>query len=296
MIKPGIYDDMSMVEYHADDALGHGYAVTLVDDCPARFRWDRDHPQPEKREFDIGRAVHTLILEPEKYAESVVILPPHLTDYRKKEAQDIRDMAYMQDQTPLLHHQHEECLAMAHAVRKHPVAGPLLTGGIAEQSFFWRDEAFGVTRKCRPDYYRKVMRSDPVEFQAGHLVVNLKTAASAHPAAISKAAWDHGWHTSQEWTMSGLEAHAIRVSDYLYVVVEKEPPHLVAVYRLPTRMVQMAMQINRKAVHLFAQCQKSGVWPDYGSRIIELEPPRWVEHNFEEARVRGDYSLPEIVG
>ena len=48
-------------------------------------------------------------------------------------------------------------------------------------------------------------------------------------------------------------------------------------------------------VHLYAECTKTGTWPDYGGRIIDLEPPNWVESRFEEARVRGDYSLTEIV-
>lgn len=291
--RAGIYNDLPMAEYHADEALGHSDALTLLSDTPARFRWNRDHPQPEKREFDIGTAVHSLILEPAKFANRVSLLPPHLTDYRKKEAQEIRDAAYTMDVTPLLRHQYEDCVTMMHAVQQHPIAGELLEGGVAEESFFWGDKATGVMRKCRPDYQRN---AGLVTVRDRPTVINLKTAVSVHPDTISRVAWDHHWHSSEAWTREGLAAHGVEVSDYLYVVVEKTTPHFVVVYRLPPRMVEMGAMFNRKAVAVFAECSESGVWPAYPDRVHEVEPPRWSEVQFEEARVRGDYSLPEIVG
>ncbi len=289
MIQPGIYpsDQLSNEDYHADDALGHSGAVTIMEQSPAHFLWERTHPAEQKREFDIGTAVHCALLEPEYFNDRMFVLPVEFKDYRKKDAQALREHAYLRDMTPLLGDQFSAVTVMAEAVRAHPIAGPLLTGGIAEQSLFWRDETNGVMRKCRPDYRvdRAKNRSDDA------WIINLKTAASAHPEAIRRVAWDNHWWSSQAYTMEGLAAHGIEVSDYLYIVVEKDQPHYVVVYRLPERAVEMGMLFNQKAVNTFAWCQRTGDWPGYAQTIVDIEPFAWQETRFEERHVRGDFEI-----
>lgn len=292
--EPGIYPSLPMTDYHADPALGHSGAVTLLDRSPAHFRYERAHPESRERrtEFDIGTAVHALVLTPESFSNEVFVLPPEFADFRKKEAQGLREWATLRDMTAILDSQYQDVSRMAAAVTEHEVAGPLLTDGVAECSYFWKDASFGVMRKCRPDYIKD---NGTVKQGSANVVVNLKTATSAHPNVIARSAWDRHWWSSQAFTVDGLAANGVTTLDYLYVVVEKEPPHFVCVYRLPPRMIDMGRTFNDKAISTYAACRASDHWPAYPPGIVELEPPRWVETNFEDSRVRGDFKIVDFV-
>jgi hypothetical protein len=48
-------------EYHSPRALSSTGARRLLE-SPAKFRYMQDHPEPPKREFDVGSAVHAKVL------------------------------------------------------------------------------------------------------------------------------------------------------------------------------------------------------------------------------------------
>jgi hypothetical protein len=284
-IAPGIYDDLPNDEYHADEAISHSDCVTLLDECPRRWVWNKMHPEPPKLEFDIGTACHAMVLEPNR--ELLWVLPPQITDYRTNAAKEMRDNARIQGMIPLLTHQHEAVVEMARAVNSHPLANLALSDGVAERSYFWKDKTTGLMRKCRPDFVKAL--------NGNYTVVNFKTAASAHPREISRAAWNNHWWSSQWYTSEGMRAydHDVPPLGYFYVVVEKEPPHFVMVYRLPERMIEMGAIWTRKAIDTFAACMSTGEFPGYGESIVEVEAPRWAEVQFDEDHVAGKYALRE---
>ena len=74
-IAPGIYDNLPADDYHADEAIGHSDCVTLMDECPAHWLYKSTHPESPKREFDIGTACHTMLLEPDQFADKFMVLP-----------------------------------------------------------------------------------------------------------------------------------------------------------------------------------------------------------------------------
>ena len=286
-----IIDSMPMAEYHANPALGHSGAVVLMERCPAHYAYALTQPEAQKREFDIGTAVHNYVLEPEHFTSRLVIVRGVTKDgrasagYASQAAKDQRDHAYNNGMTPLLPEEHVGVIQMGQSVLCHPLAGPLLKGGISERTFLWEDEEFQIARKCRPDY---ITLADD-----GATVVNFKTDRNAHPEAIRKTLWNNNWFTSEAFTREGLEAHGIKVKQYLYLVVEKEPPYLVAVYQLPRRAVEWGHAWCRKAVETLARCQKTGVWPGYGDAIQEVDPPGWADFRWEERSVAGEFSIKE---
>ncbi len=81
------------------------------------------------------------------------------------------------------------------------------------------------------------------------------------------------------------------MSDYLYIVVEKEPPHPLVVCRLPHLMVEYGELFNQKAVNFFSWCSHNGEWPSYAESIVDIEPLSWQLSRFEERHVRGDFEI-----
>ena len=64
-VEPGLYD-IDAELYHSDPvpggSLSSSGARKLATECPAKFKYWSEHPQPPKKEFDLGTAAHTLVL------------------------------------------------------------------------------------------------------------------------------------------------------------------------------------------------------------------------------------------
>lgn len=107
------------------------------------------------------------------------------------------------------------------------------------------------------------------------------TAESAHPDAISKSLVNFGYHQQGAWYEDAVKA--LGLSDdvpYFLVVQEKTPPYLVSVVQLTQIALDAGRHENRKAIRLFAQCMKTGVWPPYVEGVAQVGLPGWAENKF----------------
>jgi hypothetical protein len=179
---PVIRDDLTAEQYHADKTSisSSGLRALLAPGCPAQFKYDRDHPQPPKREFDLGNAVHTAVLGE---GHDIVVLD--YPDWKKVEAREKRDDAYAAGLVPLLPKEKKQVDEMAAAIRQHPLAGPLVApgSGIPERSIFWTDPATGVRCRVRPDWLKQLPGMT--------LCVDLKTIKASDPETVSRSIRDH---------------------------------------------------------------------------------------------------------
>ena len=159
------------VDYHAMRALSASGAWLLAEECAAKFLWRSPwnplYAPEAKTEFDVGVAAHLAVLEPERQADSIVVI--EAGDYRTTKAREARDAARAAGLVPLLPWQFDIVRAIAGSIRAHPIASEAFRGGEAEVTLIWPDPDTGIPCKARPDYL-------PVH---GRWLVDLKTAASA---------------------------------------------------------------------------------------------------------------------
>jgi hypothetical protein len=271
---PGIYDIPASV-YHADKTSlsSTGARKLLPPSCPAKFRYEQDHPQPRKKEFDFGTAAHQMILG--SGPELVVV---EVANWKTKESQAERETIYARGAIPLLPQEFEQVKAMAKALREHPVAGALFAegSGVAEQSLYWRDRQTGVTRRARPDWL-------PYAHQGRLIVPDYKTTRDASEAALTKAIYDYGYFQQGAWYLDGVLSLGLADdAAFLLVFQEKTPPYLVNVVELHAVALRFGRELNRRALEIFAECSESGVWPGYGDDIKYLSLPPWAEKQLEE--------------
>lgn len=258
----GVYPDMDENVYHSkvDILSSSGARSILPPSCPAEFKWQLEH-RTERKCFDVGHAAHTLKLG--VGSELVEIDAP---DFRTKAAQQARDEAYAAGKVPLLSKDLRTATDMADALSRHRLADELLTGGTAEASLFWRDIE-DVTLRARPDYASEDWST----------IVDVKTTAgSASPEAFAKACLSFGYHQQDDWYRQGVIGLGLHPNpDFVFVVVSKTPPHLVSVIRLDEDTRDLAYHLNRKAIALFASCQRLDLWPDFGQRVHTVGLPGW---------------------
>ena len=275
---PKVIDGLSADDYHADrtSISSSGLRALLAPGCPAQFKYDREHPQAPKREFDLGHAAHKLVLG-EGPEFKVIDFP----DYKKVAAQKLRDEAYEAGLVPLLTKEHKQVQAMAEAVSQHPVAGPLFTpdGGVAEQSIYWTDARTGARCRCRPDWM-------PHRHDDGRLiVVDYKTAKAVDDAALQRAVYEHGYHAQAAFYLAGVKAlglHGDQEPAFVFVFQSKTAPYLVHLVELDFPALTLGAARNERALRIYAECERTGVWPAFNDRITYLPLPPWAEKKDHE--------------
>lgn len=274
---PQIIDGLPAEKYHADrtSISSSGLRALLAPGCPAQFKYDRDHPQPPKREFDLGHAAHKLVLG-EGPDFRIIDYP----DYKKVAAQKLRDEAYELGLVPLLTKEHDQVQGMAEAIRQHPVAGPLFTpdNGVAERSIYWTDPRTGARCRCRPDWM-------PHRGDGRLVVVDYKTARAVDPEALQRAVYEHGYHAQAAFYLDGVKAlgmHGDQEPAFVFVFQSKTAPYLVHLVELDFPALALGAARNERALRTYAECERTGIWPGFNDRITYLPLPPWAEKKDQE--------------
>ena len=271
---PGLYtaEELSLELYHQDIVPGgslssSGARAILDPGCPAQFKHDREHPQPAKREFEVGTAAHHLVL-----GEGPDLVRVDADEWRtakvKAEVAEIRERGAI----PLKPDTYQQVQDMADAIRRDRLAGPLLTPGLgtAEQSLYWADPNTGVMCRCRPDWL--------IEQPDLTLCVDYKTSRDASPRGVSKAIGDYHYHQQAAWYVDGIQAVLGKPARFVFVVQSKTAPYLVTTRELAEADMAIGRAKNAKALRIYAECTKTGVWPDWTGPIDEIPTialPTW---------------------
>lgn len=281
--EPGVYD-MPVETYHADPVPGGSLSSTgarKLLDCPAKYRWWADNPQPHKRAFDLGHAAHRYVLN--AGVDLAVLDHP---DYRTKAAQSARDNAYDAGLTPILTHEHEQVLAMAAVLRQHEneIASTLFAPGTGkpEQTLVWRDGPTGVWCRALLDWL-------PNPTGRRFLLRDYKTSGrNANPDTFDKRIYDFGYHIQLAFHLMGARALGLADdgAEALLVVQETDPPYLAAVINVDRVAMRIGAIEVREALRTYAECQASGQWPGYSGEVHVVGLPQYVENRYAEELTR----------
>lgn len=267
-VEPGLYDIPAEL-YHSDPVPGGSLSSTgarkLVKDCPAKFKYWSEHPEPPKKEFELGTAAHTKLLD--DGPELVVVKAEKWTTTAvKAEVAAIR----AEGKIPLKPSDMQRVDAMVAALWADPDAARLLdpSSGVAEQSAFWEDN--GVWRRARFDWLRHDGQ-----------IVDYKTTKSCRREDLEKGFHDWGYHQQQEWYLDA--GYALDVADperpFQFVLQEKEPPYLVVVTTCDPMARGIGRHLNEVALNTYAICRERGEWSGYlPNPMVSL--PSWVERQY----------------
>jgi hypothetical protein len=242
-----------------------------------------------KTEFDLGMAAHLAVLEPERQADSIVLI--EAGDYRTTKAREARDAARAEGKVPLLPYQVDIVRAIAGSIRAHPIASEAFRDGEAEVTLTWLDPDTAIPCKARPDYL-------PAH---GRWLVDLKTAASANPRNWRDQAYRLGYHARAAWYLDGATAVLGETpEEYWFVIVEKEPPYLVSVVSFDPDALAWGRIANHKACERFAASAAANDWPGYREpgqnhdRAFRIGLPPWAIYQLQDREEAGEFS-PEPV-
>jgi hypothetical protein len=163
--------------------------------------------------------------------------------------------------------QHEAADAVARAVLTDGVAGPIVRSMTSvEHVVTWADQATGIACKAM------------VDGSSSTVLLDLKTAKDASPAAFGRAAHAYDYVGQLAWYRRGYRAHyGHDPSEVVLIVAEKVSPYVVAVYRLGDLDLLAADRRADALLDRVAQCQADDRWPGYGEGygVMDLVLPPW---------------------
>lgn len=173
--------------------------------------------------------------------------------------------------------EHAQLEGMRDAVMAHPAAHQLLTGcaGAAELSAYWKDPETGALCRCRPDFWR----TDGV-------LVDLKTTDDASPDGFAMSVQKFRYHVQASFYLDGcrqaiehggedLPIKPGAPTAFVFIAVEKKPPHAVAVYALDFDSLEIGREEYQRDLQTYAECTAADSWPAYGDQIQRLGLPEW---------------------
>lgn len=287
--QPGVYD-IPLDAYHADPcptpSLSASGAKIILDECPAKFRHQnlRLNPAAEREEtkaLSVGQAAHTWILQGERFAEMIAVMPADLT------LQSAAGKAFAADakeagKTLIRAKEFEQIQAMREAVLRCEWAQLAFSRGAPERSLFAVDAETGVWLRCRPDFLPDAMRFIP----------DFKTARSCAPADFERAVIDYGYHIQAAHYLAVIEAATgERPESFFFIVQEKEPPYLVSVCTLDDDALHWGRQLARRAIRTFADCLSRDRWPGYDRNVSMIGLPKWATSRYEAMEAAGLFDI-----
>ena len=257
-LAAGIYENLSNHEYHSDSAVGSSTLKTLATKTPLHVK---SKVYKESPAFDLGSAVHLAILEPH-YSDKII----RGADTRRGNSwKDAKLEADASGHILLTSEDYDDVFRMRDSVHRHKYASSLLTGNVkAELSLFHEIE--GTRVKIRPDNFN----------YDGNVMLDLNTAVSASPDLFAKSVAMYGYHIQQSFYQRVWEDyHGSKIDDFLFLVVEKEAPFAVAIYRLDEWTMAEGYHIVERTLKQYRECLDGDTWEGYPETIQTLRLPQW---------------------
>lgn len=355
---PGMYSGVPFVDYLRWDAASQSRLDTLRTQTPAHLYHQMVNPEDMTRDLVIGRAVHTLVLEPKKFESEFIVsercsakkndgarcsnpgkhrvggswlcgvhvksdrfsLPFSMVDVQLindrgctfvKESEhgsryytapdghlirvshhapaerwiqrmlrdgtesirvDLPPHGNDDPRTVLTAEESEQVIGMHDSLMRNDLVCSILYGAKVETSGVWMDSETGVLCKYRADIINEKHR----------IVADLKTTRDGSPQRFPKSIYDFGYHIQAAHYLEGVRAHGIDVAEFVLIVVEKEPPYSVSLFRINDQDIEGRVSaINRgradrlAMLEIWRACRARNHWPDWGEEIIDIDLPRW---------------------
>lgn len=267
----GVHPGTSRAKYDAIDAMN---VSTLLHGLKsmAHLKYRLDHIVTETSEdLDIGTATHLAVFEPAEFEKRVILAP----DCGRRSNADKQRWAEFEamlkpSEVALSVANKQKVVAMRDALHRNEHVHEILQAkGSGEMTAVWQDAETGILCKGLVDRF--------CEWQGWPLVPDLKTCPDARKEEFSRSVARHSYHVRAAWYLDGLNSIAPADRRFCWIAVEKEPPHVCALFEPDGATVAEGRKVYRRLLDAYAHCKAKDEWPGY-TGIGGLEPlrlPKW---------------------
>ena len=268
--------------YHQKDGHYSTSSLKRLLQSPLHFKYPPE--QEPKKFFDIGSAVHTLLLEPHLWDKYFVVYDtdkraePEKTMASNKNKEWMAEIELKAEGKILITvKDKEEVDTMVERVLEDPFVVDLLSGpGWNEPSIYWTDFKRKQNLKTRPDRIR-----------ANMVIVDIKTSADASPEGFARSVGKYRYDVQAAMQVDGVQAHfKKKVPYYFYIAIETKPPYAHGVYLLKDDSIWTGRQTYKSLLDVINECEEKKEWPAYGywakqlpDKILRTKVPHYINVN-----------------
>ena len=260
-------------EYHASSAISRS-RLWNFSVSPEWFRYREDHPEEPTEALIVGGAFHKLVLEADGFGDEYIVAQP--IDRRTTAGKAAWAELLESGKQVLTAEQFSLISAMRDAVRKNKFAD-YLTRGEIEQSYYFTDEMTGIECKVRPDCFK-------ISNSGRGIITDLKSCRSAATEDFIRDAVKLGYDLQTAMYKFGVEAELGIPCDFVFVAVEKEPPHMINILQADDLFIRRGGDLFREYLGLYKRCTETDNWFGYlgeFNQINNLGLPVWLAKEVE---------------
>ena len=301
----GIVEGQSMREYHGTvDAPAWGLSSSQIKEAEptaSHFIGSLEKKrlaklagkEDEAEHFLVGTLVHHAILTPDEPFPTLAVEPSTYTDekgaakkwtYQANACKAWREMQQRAGRILISETNLrvvESCVA---SILQDPKLRAMFADGRSEVAYYWRKTVGGVSMLLKA-------RADFVPY--GNCLVDIKTVAGKG-GGDDEFQWEiakRGYHQSAAHYIDGWSeigelpnrpAWWEPKTNFVWVVVEKEPPFLATAYCCDALALEMGREANEKAVGRIAESCATGFWAGYKSELRPIGVPKRDKMKFLE--------------
>ena len=284
-MKPGIYNNLPIQLYHAEQGYSSSQLRLLLNDSTLAFKHEyllKDRPDLTKwgqtnRAMCVGGAVAAMMDGPDTFVANYFVIEPKVSKLNKntKEFKEAFSGATIRhgNKTVLLEQERLQAFNIFSSIYAHPdnntreqLKSLFYDANLQpEVSYFHEDTETGLLVKTRPD------------LSLPGLLADIKTiTTSCASRDVSKRILAGGYHIQ---AAMGLDiVNAVRgtdITNWLLIVVEQSPPHDVGVYYLDEPTLELGHKEYRRGLATLAECLESGIWPGKVAGIQPIGVPEY---------------------
>lgn len=270
--EPGLVYGLSDEDYHADPVVGGSLSSTfarlLTDHVPAKANEIRRNRKPTKA-MNLGKAAHAHALG--AGPELITFQHDGRTKEGKAERAELAPMLATEAAVAVTAAEREQIAGMVAALRAHSEVVTILDECESEVSGFWQEGP--VWLRARYDLLGKAGAWD------------YKTCQDASRRGFSKTMASYSYHQQAELYGRGLRAlgHPAGQSTMQFICQETTAPYLVQIHTPDEVAMDVARELNDRAIRLYAECMTTGIWPGYERLTAEAAPlPTYYYFDHEE--------------
>jgi hypothetical protein len=256
--------DLTNEEYHARP----GVSASMLKSMARGWRTfeaeyiTKTAPRKESAAMALGTAVHTALLEPERFAAEYVACPDECSDRRTKA---YKEWAASVDGASVLTADDAKTIdAIRESVRRDDFASKLLAAdGHVEKSLEWTDQSV----LCR-------MRFDKI---AGPFCIDIKTCQDATPEAFAKTIASYRYDIQASHYLSGLSNNGVGWGvRFVFITVETCAPHRVRCYEMCDDDSDKADEDRVALLLEYRRRLQSDDWSEPGEGVLtKVFLPNW---------------------
>lgn len=256
--------------------------LKLFKKSPLHARYAMLHPTDSTPAMARGTALHTLVLQPEKFAKEYAVGPK--VDKRTKAGKNEWDAFELANQNKTLLNEVEFSVieAMKRAVYEHAwVQAIVQLPSLREFVVAWEDIVPGIAAPvvCKALVDLAVQADDSI-------VVDLKSTSDASPDEFARSINKYSYHASAAAYLRGLQkAHPIaKRRRFVWIAVESEAPYGVAVYEASEGLLEQGELEYLSWQRQYAECTARSQWPGYPQQVQPIDLPKWAWKDVEVSR------------